>query len=147
MFLKKEVLQVPFLKIKCFDLIYEDSNDLRYGIINLCNLLKKDIFIFEVFSKDPLNGILKANCKEVINYRNFICYFKKDIDIIRQLNFESVRFLCIYAIKEQFIENNMINILKSFSFGFELDNYSESVKIKINYDDYDDSVISKIQIK
>ena len=52
MFLKKELFHIPFSKYNEFSFEYEDINDLKYGILNLCYLLKKDIFLIQVFEKE-----------------------------------------------------------------------------------------------
>ena len=60
MFLKKELIQIPFSKVRSFDLVYDDEEDLKFGIINLCRLLNKGMFLIQVFLGDSINELLKA---------------------------------------------------------------------------------------
>ncbi len=51
MYLKKKFIQIPFSNKKSFSIIYSDENDLKNGVIKLCNYLKKETFWFKCFHK------------------------------------------------------------------------------------------------
>lgn len=149
MFLK-EFLRISFSNVKRFNMIYDDGEDLKFGIVNLCNLLQKDMLLLEVFVKDPLHKLLEEKSKRVVHFKSFNCYLFETVDavnIFEQSNFESIRYLNIFAIEERDIGDNPGAMIKSSAFSIELDNYLEHTKININFMKYDDATILKLPIK
>ena len=69
MHLKKKFIQTPFSNKKSFSLTYSDENDLKNGVINLCDYLKKGTFLIEVF----FNIIFHISTTN--NLLLFICFF------------------------------------------------------------------------
>ena len=147
MFLKKELFYIPFSKNKIFSIEYNDIKDLELGVFSLCDLLKKDIFLILVFISDPLNEQLKEKSEKVFRYENFNCYLMKNINIIKQFDFENIRFLNIYGIDNHFVSEDFIEMRKCSSFNLGFDNYLDYTKIIINFSKYDDCVISKLPLR
>ncbi len=146
MFLKKELFSNLFSKNAIFDIEYENIQDLKYGIINLSNLLKKDIFAIQIFANDPLNEYFKNDAQNIISFKNFIIYLVDKIEMIEQIDFSKLRFLNIYTIENQFINYDFNKILKNCSFDLGLDNYLEYTKVIINLSKYDSDIILKLKI-
>ncbi len=146
MFLKKELFSNLFSKNAIFDIEYENIQDLKYGIINLSNLLKKDIFAIQIFANDPLNEYFKNDAQNIISFKNFIIYLVDKVEMIEQIDFSKLRFLNIYTIENQFINYDFNKILKNCSFDLGLDNYLEYTKVIINLSKYDSDIILKLKI-
>lgn len=147
MFLKKDKVHNLFLKYDVFNINYNDIEELKIGILKLCKLLEKDIVIFKIFSNDGLNAQFFKVSKKVINYKNFNYYLISDIEIINEIDFNKLRFLEIYSNQKIDNDENIEKMLNSYSFNIGLDNYLEYTKIIINLNDYDSSIISKIEIE
>lgn len=147
MFLKKDKVHNLFLKYDVFNINYNDIEELKIGILKLCKLLEKDIVIFKIFSNDGLNDQFFKVSKKVINYKNFNYYLISDIEIINEIDFNKLRFLEIYSNQKIDNDENVEKMLNSYSFNIGLDNYLEYTKIIINLNDYDSSIISKIEIE
>lgn len=147
MVLKKLLLQLPFSDKKRYDLVYDDLDDLKSGTINMCNVLKKDFFVFQIFAKDPLDDLIKQCSVRVIEDKNFVYYIVEDIDICEQLHFNEIRFLSIYVISGSIIDSELRYILDSYVFSLELDNYFEHTQILIDFSKYDSGILSKLNLR
>lgn len=145
MFLKKKIFDNFFSKDKIFDIKYDSIQDLRCGIIDLCNLLKKDIFLIQIFSKDPLNDQLKNVCNKILNFNNYNIYLIDNIEFLEQIDFLNLRFLNIYTIESRVACGDVKELMKRRTFSLGVDNYFEDVKIEINLIKYDDITISKLK--
>ena len=54
---------------------FETGNgNLSNSVIEICNMLKKDLIVIEVFSKDTLNNILLLNSCFISQHGNFNYY-------------------------------------------------------------------------
>lgn len=144
--LKKKVIQLPFSKKKCFSIIFSDVNDLKNGVIKLCNYLKKGIYLVQVFPGDNLNNILNLYSNKMY-YKKFNYYLIDSLEFIFSVRFEELRFLNIYSINK----NNNLTDLEQINFAEEnynfqlgFDNYLEYVEIIINCDCYDQIMLKNI---
>lgn len=146
MYLKKSFIQIPFLNRKIYSIIYSDENDLKNGVIKLCNYLKKGTFLIQVFSGDNLNSVLSLYSNNRLNYKNFNYYTIDNLNFLNNLSFEGLRFLNIYAVNQ----NSLIDMAKlkdvqeNYTFQLGFDNYLEYVEIVINYNYYDKKRIDNI---
>ncbi len=147
MLLKKEWIGSLFSKNKIFNIDYDNVDDLKYGIINLCNLLKQDIFLIKVFSKDPLNEHFKNDCKKILNIQSFNIYLMDNVEILKQIDFSKIRLLNIYSTKNKFMNRNLNEMIKYCPFSVGLDNYLEYTKTSINLTEYDNITISQLPIR
>ncbi len=145
MFLKKEIFSSLFSKNAIYNIEYESLQDLKYGIINLSNLLKKGAFVIRIFSNDPLNEYFKGKDKNMINFPDFNIYLVDEIEIIEQIDFSTLRFIEIYTIENHFVNCEFDEMLKHYSFNLGLDNYLEYTKVIIDLSKYDDDIISKLK--
>jgi len=147
MYLKKFFIQVPFSNKKAFDIVYFDEVDLKNGVLKLCNQLKKDFFLIQVFSRDELNELLCIDSSNFFKYKNFNYYLTENLHFLHNLSFEKLRFLNIYAMNEEFILTNLNQLKKieeHYAFQIGFDNYLEYVEIIINYNYYDKKMINNI---
>ena len=146
MYLKKNFIQIPFLNRKIYSIMYSDENDLKNGVIKLCNYLKQGTFLIQVFSGDNLNSVLSLYSNNSLNYKNFSYYTIDDLNFLNNLSFEGLRFLNIYAVNQ----NSLIDMAKlkdvqeNYTFQLGFDNYLECVEIVINYNYYDKKKINNI---
>ena len=146
MYLKKKFIQIPFSNKKSFSIIYSDENDLKNGVIKLCNYLKKETYLIQVFLGDSLNTVLSMYSNNCLNYKNFNYYIIDNLNFLNNLSFEKLRFLNVYSLNQ----NNLIDIAQlknaqeNYTFQLGFDNYLEYVEIMINYDYYDEKLINKI---
>lgn len=147
MLLKKLLLQLPFSDKKRYNLVYDDFDDLKFGTINMCNLLKKDFFVFQIFAKDPLNDLMKQCSDCVIEVKNFVYYIVQDVDICERLNFAEIRFLCVYAIMGSLDSSDLRSMIESNAFSLEFDNYLEHTQILIDFSKYDSGILSKLNLR
>lgn len=126
---------------------YEDTNDLKLGVVELCELLKKDALLIRVFAYDALNELLRTKCKKVFNDDNFNVYLIENIKVIEQITFDNLRFLDIYGIEDQFISDDFSMMVKHCSFNLGLDNYFEYTELIVEFDQYDDSIKSQLIVQ
>lgn len=146
MYLKKKFIQIPFSNKKNFSIIFSDENDLKNGVIKLCNYLKKETFLVQVFSQDRLNEILCIYDNNCLNYKNFNYYKIDNLKFLNDLSFEKLRFLNIYSLNQ----NSRLDVTRlkdaqdNYTFQLGFDNYLEYVEIIINYGYYDEKLINKI---
>lgn len=147
MFLKKELLHIPFLKRKCFNIEYDDIKDLKLGVVSLCELLKKDAFLIQIFTGDPLNEEFRGGSDNLCKYKNFNVYLIKNVEAVKRLNFENIRFLNIYGIDNRFVTDEFNEMIKCSSFSLGFDNCFEYTKIIIDFSKYDDCIISKLPLR
>ena len=142
MFLKKELIQIPFSKVRSFDLVYDDEEDLKFGIINLCRVLNKGMFLIQVFLGDSINELLKEVSTNVINDNNFNYYLVEKIDFLEQLSFDKIRFLNIYTTIKRNINSNLQSTIHSSPINLGLDNYLDYTKIIIDLSKYHKKIIN-----
>ena len=149
MYLKKELIQIPFSSKKSFSIIYLDENDLKNGVIKLCNYLKNGTFLIQVFSKSRLNEIFNINKNNCINHKNFNYYNIDNLDFLNDIPFEKLRFLNIYSLNQNCLVDNiwqLKNVFENYTFQLCFDNYLETVKIIIGYSYYDKKMIDNIMV-
>ena len=148
MHLKKKFIQTPFSNKKSFSLTYSDENDLKNGVINLCDYLKKGTFLIEVFSEDILNEVLSRYSNYCLNSKNFNYYTIDNLEFISNLSFEGLRFLNIYSLnKSSLIDLTQLkDAQENYTFQLVFDNYLESVEIIINYSYYDKKIIDNVSV-
>ena len=147
MYLKKKIIQIPFLNKKAYSIIYSDENDLKNGVIKLCNYLKKGTFLIQVFSRDNLNSVLSLHSNNRLNYKNFNYYTIDNLNFLNNLSFDGLRFLNIYAVNQSYLIDDMAklkDVQEKYAFQLGFDNYLEYVEIVINYGYYDEKLINKI---
>lgn len=147
MVLKKLLLQLPFSDKKRYNLVYDDLVDFKSGIINMCNLLKKDFFVFQIFAKDPLNDLMKQCSDCVIENKNFVYYIVQNVDICEHLNFAEIRFLCVYGILGNMDSSDLRSMFESNAFSLELDNFLEHTQVLIDFSKYDSGILSKLNLR
>ena len=146
MYLKKKFIQIPFSNKKSFSILFSDENDLKNGVIKLCNYLKKETFLVQVFSQDRLNEILCIYDNNCLNYKNFNYYKIDNLKFLNDLSFEELRFLNIYSLNQ----NSRLDVTRlkdaqdNYTFQLGFDNYLEYVEIVINYNYYDKRKINNI---
>ncbi len=145
MYLKKKFIQIPFSNKKSFSIIYSDENDLKNGVIKLCNYLKKETFLVQVFSQDRLNEILSIYDNNYLNYKNFNYYKIDNLKFLNNLSFEELRFLNIYSLNQnsRLDINRLKDAQDNYTFQLGFDNYLEYVELIINYDYYDEELVKK----
>ena len=147
MYLKKKIIQIPFLNKKAYSIIYSDENDLKNGVIKLCNYLKKGTFLIQVFSRDNLNSVLSLHSNNRLNYKNFNYYTIDNLNFLNNLSFDGLRFLNIYAVNQSYLIDDMAklkDVQEKYAFQLGFDNYLEYVEIVINYNYYDRRKIDNI---
>lgn len=146
MYLKKKFIQVPFSNKKSFSIIYSDGNYLKNGVIKLCEYLKKETFLVQVFSQDRLNEILSIYDNNCLNYKNFNYYKIDNLKFLNNLSFEELRLLNIYSLNQNSIIDvtHLKDAQDNYTFQLGFDNYLEYVEIIINYGYYDAKLINKI---
>ena len=146
MYLKKKFIQIPFLNRKIYSIIYSDENDLKNGVIKLCDYLKKGTFLIQVFSGDNLNSVLSLYSNNRLNYKNFNYYTIDNLNFLNNLSFEGLRFLNIYAINQNCLIDmaKLKDVQENYTFHLGFDNYLEYVEIVINYNYYDRRKIDNI---
>ena len=147
MFLKKELLHISFFKRKCFNIEYDDIKDLKLGVVSLCELLKKDVFLIQIFTGDPLNEEFREKNDNLFKYENFNVYLIKNLEAVKRLNFENIRFLNIYGIDNRFVTDEFNEMIKCSSFYLKFDNYFDYTKAIIDFSKYDDWIISKLPLR
>ena len=136
---------IPFYKRKSFNLSYLNEDDLREGVIEICNLLKKDIFIVQIFPAEFIAECLDKYCISRIKHYNFYYYYLKDLRVLNNIELSKVRFMNIYSIENPYYDmNRLVNNLKRTTFSLGLDNYLEYSKIEINYSCYGKEVLKKL---
>ncbi len=145
MYLKKKFIQIPFSNKKSFSIIYSGENDLKNGVIKLCNYLKKETFLVQVFSQDRLNEILSIYDNNYLNYKNFNYYKIDNLKFLNNLSFEELRFLNIYSLNlnSRLDINRLKDAQDNYTFQLGFDNYLEYVELIINYDYYDEELVKK----
>ena len=145
MYLKKKFIQIPFSNKKSFSIIYSGENDLKNGVIKLCNYLKKETFLVQVFSQDRLNEILSIYDNNYLNYKNFNYYKIDNLKFLNNLSFEEFRFLNIYSLNQnsRLDINRLKDAQDNYTFQLGFDNYLEYVELIINYDYYDEELVKK----
>ena len=145
MYLKKIFIQIPFSNKKSFSIIYSDENDLKNGVIKLCNYLKKETFLVQVFSQDRLNEILSIYDNNYLNYKNFNYYKIDNLKFLNNLSFEELRFLNIYSLNQnsRLDINRLKDAQDNYTFQLGFDNFLEYVELIINYDYYDEELVKK----
>ncbi|MBS5853397.1 MAG: hypothetical protein KIC61_07220 [Staphylococcus sp.] len=145
MYLKKKFIQIPFSNKKSFSIIYSGENDLKNGVIKLCNYLKKETFLVQVFSQDRLNEILSIYDNNYLNYKNFNYYKIDNLKFLNNLSFEELRFLNIYSLNQnsRLDINRLKDAQDNYTFQLGFDNYLEYVELIINYDYYDEELVKK----
>lgn len=145
MYLKKKFIQIPFSNKKGFSIIYSGENDLKNGVIKLCNYLKKETFLVQVFSQDRLNEILSIYDNNYLNYKNFNYYKIDNLKFLNNLSFEELRFLNIYSLNQnsRLDINRLKDAQDNYTFQLGFDNYLEYVELIINYDYYDEELVKK----
>lgn len=148
MYLKKKFIQIPFFNKKSYSVIYSDENDLKNGVIKLCNYLKKGTFLIQVFLGDILNETLKLYSNNCFNYKNFNYYTIDNLKFLNDLFFEELRFLNIYSLnKNSLIDLYQLNDLqKNYTFQIAFDNYLEYVEVTVNYNYYEEKIIDNILV-
>lgn len=135
MYLKKEFLQIPFSKIKTFNLVYEDDEDLKLGIIKLIETLKINKLVVELFLQDDMNKLLKKY--EVINIKNFNYYLVDNLNFLKSVHLSELRFMSIYSYQlDNFSSNNIDQITNKADLKIGFDNYLEYTMLHINIDKY-----------
>ena len=147
MYLKKKLIQIPFLNKKVYSIIYSDENDLKNGVIKLCNYLKKGTFLIQVFSRDNLNSVLSLHSHNRLNYKNFNYYTIDNLNFLNNLSFDGLWFLNIYAVNQSYLIDDMAklkDVQEKYAFQLGFDNYLEYVEIVINYNYYDRRKIDNI---
>lgn len=146
MYLKKKFIQIPFLNRKSYSIMYSDENDLKNGVIKLCNCLKKGTFLIQIFSGDNLNSVLSLYSNNRFNYKHFSYYTVDDLIFLNNLSFEGLRFLNIYAVNQNCLIDmaKLKDIQENYAFQLGFDNYLEYVEIVINYNYYDKKMVNKI---
>ena len=142
MFLKR----VPFFgRQKHFRMIYEDTNDLKAGIIHLCELLKKDIFWVEVFNRDSLNAWISEFSQGMFHYKNFNIYSCESVTkMMEPLNLDATRFLNIYSLETEYISENVRKTKGNCSFNLGLDNYLDYTEGMVDISRYDEATLAKL---
>ena len=145
MYLKKKFIQIPFSNKKSFSIIYSGENDLKNGVIKLCNYLNKETFLVQVFSQDRLNEILSIYDNNYLNYKNFNYYKIDNLKFLNNLSFEELRFLNIYSLNQnsRLDINRLKDAQDNYTFQLGFDNYLEYVELIINYDYYDEELVKK----
>lgn len=145
MYLKKKFIQIPFSNKKSFSIIYSGENDLKNGVTKLCNYLKKETFLVQVFSQDRLNEILSIYDNNYLNYKNFNYYKIDNLKFLNNLSFEELRFLNIYSLNQnsRLDINRLKDAQDNYTFQLGFDNYLEYVELIINYDYYDEELVKK----
>lgn len=73
---------------------------LSNAVIYACEILSKGLLIIEVFSKDPITGILKANTQFICQNGCFSYYLCEQIEFFRRIDFASARYISIYSVLE-----------------------------------------------
>lgn len=146
MYLKKKFIQISFSNKKSFSIIYSDENDLKNGVIKLCDYLKKETFLVSVLSQDRLNEILSIYDNNYLNCKNFNYYKIDNLKFLNNLSFEELRFLNIYSLDQNSIIDltHLKDAQNNYTFQLGFDNYLEYVEIIINYGYYDEKLINKI---
>ncbi len=141
MYLKKNLIQMPFSSKKSFSIKYSDENDLKQGIIKLCNHLQKGTFIVQVFLLDSINTVLSMY-NNSLKYKNFNYYAFDNLTFLNDLSFSELRFLNIYALNRNCLIDmvQLKDAQKNYSFQLGFDNYLEYVEIIINYRYYDEKI-------
>ena len=133
-----------------FNIEYENVEDLKLEIFDLCELLKKDFLLFQIFMQDTINEQFKSECKKVFNYKCYNIYMSENANVLNKIDFENLRFLNIYGLEGQFSSVDFIGydkMIKNYSFCLGFDNYLDYAKASINFARYDNSIVSKLQRK
>ena len=149
MHLKKKKLQFSFSKTKEYSIEYNDNVDLRDGIINLCNSLKKNKIVVRVFKNETINSLLEQTGKyPKISHDNFYYYILDDVNFLYNINLDSTRFICFYAVTDAASDlNNIKKLPHRSSFCICLDNYLETTDARINFKCYDKDILDSLFIK
>lgn len=148
MHLKKKNLQFSFSKTKEYSIEYNDSIDLRDGIINLCNSLKKNKIVVRVFKNETINSLLEQTSKyPKISHDIFYYYILDDVNFLYNINLDSTRFICFYAVNDVPSDLNYKKLPRKSSFRICLDNYLETTDALINFKCYDKDILDSLFIK
>ena len=123
----------------------DENTTSSLAIIKLCNYLKKETFLVQVFSQDRLNEILSIYDNNYLNYKNFNYYKIDNLKFLNNLSFEELRFLNIYSLNQnsRLDINRLKDAQDNYTFQLGFDNYLEYVELIINYDYYDEELVKK----
>lgn len=118
-----------------------ELENLSYDVIEACRILKKGLYIIEVFSKDLLNNILLSNACCIFQNGNFNYYLCEHVDFFHMINLADARHICIYSVLE--IDKQQINIgyLKdNFTFYICFENYLNTSQLMVCRKYYSDGI-------
>lgn len=127
-----------FSNVKLYEIQYEDEVDFRANLLKLLTQLKKELYLIQVFSPDPVNTIIKKLCNtNGLIVKNFTFYQVWDLDTISKIDFSHVRFMRICIIeKNDLDENNLNKMIRQCPCMIELDNYLEIAEARIDLSRY-----------
>lgn len=138
---------IPSLKIKRFKVVEENDDVFKAGVVDLCNILKKDIFVVQVFAQapfqEPLIRLLGEECKSVVSYKQFNFYTLENVDFFKKIDLDETMFLRIISLPESEYNNNPENIFKAFAFYLDESN-EDYTQMFINFSKYDEAAIEKL---
>lgn len=145
MFLKKEVFQLPFSKIKSFNFEYQNEEDLKMGIMKILDMLKKNDYVIQVFSVDEINEKIRSISKHKSFSRlNFSYYKLEDVTFLKNINLSSLRFMNIFTLEKDDI--NFDRLVDNSPFIICFDNYLEIANLKINVCRYEDNILKEFKV-
>ena len=120
---------------------FETGNgNLSNSVIEICNMLKKDFIVIEVFSKDTLNNILLLNSCFISQHGNFNYYVCNQIEFFNFISFIDVRHIGIYSIEELPLQINNKYLENNYTFFICFENYLDTSHLKVCCKYYPDSI-------
>lgn len=136
--LKKKLLQIPFSNKKTFNLVYENDDDLKLGIISLVKHLGASKLIVQVLANsDVINKELKDH--EVIKQRKYNYYLVDNLDFLNPIHLCAIRYLAIYSFDlENMDQSDISQTISKADCIIWLDNYLETAEVEIDSSKYGD---------
>lgn len=116
------------------------KGNLSNDVIEVCNMLKKDLIVIEVFSKDTLNDILLSNSLFISQYGNFNYYVCNQIEFFNFISFIDVRYIGIYSIEELPLPINNKSLNNNYAFFICFENYLDTSHLRVCRKYYPDSM-------
>ena len=146
MILKKANLIGNLFGFRSYEIDFDDYDDLRKGLISLCDLLKKDFFVIETVSNALVADAIEKSAIQKMQFKNRCFFFVSDLGFLTHLDFSKECFLTVYTISEDCLTAGSANqIMKSAGFSLCIDDYSLFASVTLRKKQYGENIFKRLQ--
>lgn len=146
MILKKKNPISNLFGFRNYEIDFDDYDDLRKGLISLCDLLKKDFFVIETVSIGLAADAIEKSAIKKMQFKNRCFFFANDLGFLKHLDFSKECFITIYTISEDcFAADNANQVMKSAGFCLCIDDYSLFAAITLRKKQYNENIFKRLQ--